>query len=105
LHDFKEFLQRLRLDSIKHILAVPTLRPLTMASMMLLSDTPGARAVSLTTLCMYSCSDSLSPWTHMLTRSLESSSSTCMPLKLDSNLFRSWNQDVMGPFEMFAYQY
>jgi hypothetical protein len=40
---------------------------------------------------MYSCSDSLSPWTHMLTRSLESSSSTCMPLKLNSNLFRSWN--------------
>jgi hypothetical protein len=26
---------------------------------------------------------------HMLTRSLESSSSTCMPLKLDNNLLRS----------------
>jgi hypothetical protein len=98
-------LQRFRLDSIKHILEFPTLRPPMMASMMLLSDTPGARAVSLTTLCMYSCSDSLSPWTHMLMRSLESNSSTCMPLKLDNNLFRSWNQDVMCPFSMFAYQY
>jgi hypothetical protein len=52
-------------------------------------DTPGARAVSFTTLCMYSCSDSLSPWMHMLTRSLESSSSTYMPLKLDNILLRS----------------
>jgi hypothetical protein len=61
LHDFKEFLQRLRLDSIKQSWQFPTLRPPTMASMMLPSDTSGARAVSLTTLCMYSCSDSLSP--------------------------------------------
>jgi hypothetical protein len=38
--------------------------------MVLLSDTPGARAVSFTTLCIYSCNDSLSPWMHMLTRSL-----------------------------------
>jgi hypothetical protein len=27
LHDFKEFLQRLRLDSIKHILAVSNPQP------------------------------------------------------------------------------
>jgi hypothetical protein len=38
---------------------------------------------------MYSCSDSLSPWMHMLTRSLECSSSTCMLLKLDNSLLRS----------------
>jgi hypothetical protein len=38
---------------------------------------------------MYSCSDSLSPWIHMLTRSLESSSSTYMLLKLDNSLLQS----------------
>jgi hypothetical protein len=105
LHHFKEFLQRLRLDSIEHILAVSNPQAPNNGVDDAAFGHPGARDVSLTTLCMYSCSDSLSPWTHMLTRSLEYSSSTCMPLKLDNNLFRSWNEDVMCPFVMFAYQY
>jgi hypothetical protein len=61
LYYFEQLLEGLRFDSVEHILAVAYSQAPTMASILLLSDTPGARAVNLTTLFIYFCSDSLSP--------------------------------------------
>jgi hypothetical protein len=54
-------LEGLRFYYVEHILAVAYPQAPTMASMVLLSNTPSACAVILTTLCIYFCGDSLSP--------------------------------------------
>jgi hypothetical protein len=70
LHHFEQLLEELWFDSIKHILAVAYPQTPYDGINGTAFGHPRHRAVSFTIMCIYSCSDSFSPWIHMLTRSL-----------------------------------